>query len=150
MGTIILTGANGGLGSAVASQLASMQEMDISYHGVYLVRNALDANFLDAALVGKISHSHEKISLDLCVLGDVRKVATKINQRVSSGKIPRIHAIILNAGYEEFEQQTWTEDGLDTSFATNYLGHWLLAMLLLQSMDRELGRVLWVSSWSHK
>ncbi|KAF2477175.1 uncharacterized protein BDR25DRAFT_339170 [Lindgomyces ingoldianus] len=80
---------------------------------------------------------------------NVRKVAAEINERVAAGIIPRIHAIILNAGYEEFEKQTWTEDGLDTTFATNYLGHWLLTVLLLQSMDREIGRVLWISSWSH-
>jgi NAD(P)-dependent dehydrogenase (short-subunit alcohol dehydrogenase family) len=32
------------------------------------------------------------------------------------------------------------------SFAVNYLGHWLLAVLLLQSMDTEVGRVVWMSS----
>ena len=161
-GTIIVTGANGGLGNATVSQIVSSPQLNTSYHGVYTVRNAAAAHSLDAALADKSllhgpprgnsasSHSHEKISLDVSRLDNVRKVAAEINKRVAAGIIPRIHALILNAGYEEFEAQTWTEDGFDTTFATNYLGHWLLTVLLLQSMDREVGRVLWISSWSHK
>jgi NAD(P)-dependent dehydrogenase (short-subunit alcohol dehydrogenase family) len=161
-GTIILTGANGGLGSATISQIVSSPKLSTYYYGVYMVRNAATAHSLDAALVNRgslrspqrgnsaSSHSHEKISLDLSQLSDIRKVAAEINERVAAGKIPRIHALVLNAGYEEFENQTWTEDGLDMIFVTNYLGHWLLTVLLLQSMDREVGRVLWISSWSHK
>ena len=161
-GTIIVTGANGGLGSATVSQIISSPQLNASYHGVYTVRNAATAHSLDAALVDRgslrspqrrnsaSSHSYEKISLDLSQLSNVRKVAAEINERVAAGIIPRIHAIVLNAGYEEFEKQTWTEDGLDTTFTINYLSHWLLTVLLLQSMDREAGRVLWISSWSHK
>ncbi|KAH7113767.1 putative short-chain dehydrogenase [Dendryphion nanum] len=151
-GTIIVTGANGGLGSATVSQIVSSPRLSASYYGVYTVRNASTTPSLDAALVHSTSsnpHSHEKISLDLAQLSDIRKVAAEINQRIAAGTIPRIHAIILNAGYEEFQEQSWTEDGLDTAFATNYLGHWLLTVLLLQSMDHEVGRVLWISSWSH-
>lgn len=74
-----------------------------------------------------------------------------INARVAAGEIPPIRALVLNAGYQEFGTQTWTEeDKLDMTFTVNYLGHWLLALLLLQSMDREMGRVVWISSWSHK
>lgn len=155
MGTVLLTGANGGLGCRIVSQIVSAS--DAKYHGLYAVRNANAANSLDTTLVSKVkfdgasSHSHEKISLDLSRLSDIRRFAADINQRVADGSIPRIHAIILNAGYEEFEGQTWTgDDGLDTAFASNYLGHWLLVILLLQSMDCEVGRVLWISSWSHK
>jgi NAD(P)-dependent dehydrogenase (short-subunit alcohol dehydrogenase family) len=160
-GTILLTGANGGLGSATVSHIVSSPELKTSYYGLYTVRDAATAHTLDAALVDRSSrcspqqdnavpHSHEKISLDFTRLSNVRAVAAAINSRVAAGIIPRTHAIVLNAGYEEFETQTWTEDGLETTFAKNYLGHWLLTMLLLQSMDREVGRVVWISSWSHK
>jgi NAD(P)-dependent dehydrogenase (short-subunit alcohol dehydrogenase family) len=161
-GTIVVTGANGGLGSATVSHIVSSPQLSASYHGVYTVRNAASSHTLDAALVDRVSHrrplrdnraslhSHEKISLDLSRLSNVREVAAQINERVAAGTIPHIHAIILNAGYEEFEKQTWTVDGFDMTFATNYLGHWLLTVLLLQSMDRDVGRVLWISSWSHK
>ncbi|KAF1950324.1 NAD(P)-binding protein [Byssothecium circinans] len=154
-GTIIVTGANGGLDSATVTQIVSSPQLNASYHGVYTVRNTASTQALDAALAspqrGKSTstHSHEKLSLDLSRPSNVRRVAAKINERVATGTIPRIHALVLNAGYEEFEKQTWTEDGFDLAFATNYLGHWLLTVLLLRSMDREVGRVLWISSWVH-
>lgn len=151
-GTILLTGANGGLGSATVSQIVTSPQLSQHYHGLYMVRDTDNASALDAATTGNslLRHSHEKIALDLSQLSSVRKVAAHVNAQVAAGTIPRICAIILNAGYEEFGTQTWTSDGLDTTFATNYLGHWLLTLLLLQSMDLEVGRVVWISSWAHK
>jgi NAD(P)-dependent dehydrogenase (short-subunit alcohol dehydrogenase family) len=150
-GTIILTGANGGLGSAVISRIATSPQLRASYHGVYAVRNTASTHSLDAALVSHThSHPHEKIALDLADLSSVRKAAADINERIAAGTIPRIHALILNAGFEEFTTDTHTQDGFDMAFAANYLGHWLFTMLLLQSMDLKVGRVLWTSSWVHK
>lgn len=154
-GSILVTGANGGLGSAIISNIISSPEL-AAHHGIYTARNAATASALDAALRGSRSgpavnpHSHEKVSLDLSRLSSVREVAADISSRVAAGQIPPIRALILNAGVEEFATQTWTEDGLDLTFATNYLGHWLLTLMLLGSMDRDRGRILWVTSWSHK
>ncbi|KAI1131980.1 NAD(P)-binding protein [Nemania abortiva] len=149
-GTILVTGANGGLGSAIISQLASSPELK-AYDGIFIVKNASSATALRSALkaprLRAVLRSHEVISLDLSRLSSVRKVAAAINTRVSSGSIPAIRAIILNAGYEEFGKQTWT-NGLDMAFTVNYLGHWLLTLQLLQSMDRDKGRIVWISSWA--
>jgi len=108
-GTILLTGANGGLGSAIVSHIVTSSELKTSYHGIYTVRDASVANpSLDNALADRkgtaASHSHQNISLDLSRLSSVRAVAALINERVASGRIPRIHAIILNAGCEEYEK----------------------------------------------
>lgn len=146
-GSILVTGSNGGLGSAIAAQIVSSAEL-AAHHGIYTARNAASASALDAALRGSRSgpaappHSYEKISLDLSRLSSVREVAAGISSRVAAGQIPPIRAIILNAGVEEFATQTWTGDGLDLTFATNYLGHWLLTLMLLGSMDRDRGRIL--------
>jgi NAD(P)-dependent dehydrogenase (short-subunit alcohol dehydrogenase family) len=156
-GSILITGANGGLGSAIATQIATSPDLR-DYHGIYTVRNAASSPALDAALQGSgtpdgtsaSAHTFEKISLDLSHLDDVRKVALDIKSRIESGQIPPIRALVLNAGVEEFTTQTWTDEGLDKTFATNYLAHWLLTMMLLGSMDRERGRVIWITSWSHK
>lgn len=154
-GSILITGANGGFGSALVSHIVSTPELR-TYHGIYTVRNTASATALDAALreapadSSTASHSFEKVSLDLSRLSAVREVATAIKSRVEAGQIPPIRAIVLNAGVEEFAAQTWTEEGLDTTFATNYLSHWLLTLMLLGSMDRERGRVIWICSWSHK
>lgn len=150
-GTILLTGANGSLGSTMASQIASTPEL-AAYNWLYAVRDAETAPALRSALAqhkGTDPHTHDIISLNLADLSSVRAVAATINSRVAAGEIPPIRALILNAGYLEFTTQAWTADGFDLTFASNYLGHWLLTVLLLQSMDRELGRVVVVGSESH-
>ncbi len=43
-----------------------------------------------------------------------------------------------------------TDDGLDTTFVANYLGHWLLTLLLLQSIDKESGRIVVIGSFAHE
>lgn len=148
--TIVLTGANGGLGVSIVSNIILTPELAVR-HGVYTARNANAATALHGALkVAPASHSHEVRSLDLSRLADVRKVATAVNARVAAGEIPPIRALILNAGYVEYSTQHWTEDGLDMSFVSNYLGHWLLTLMLLLSMDREMGRIVVLSSWTYE
>lgn len=152
-GIILLTGANGSLGSEIVSQVVSSAEL-ASHHGIYAVRGADRAPVLSlaAALRSGIYsrvHSHDVVSLDLSDLSSVRTLAAGINARVASGEIPPIRALFLNAGYLEFTSQAWTPDGFDMTFASNYLGHWLLTLLLLQSIDRTTGRIVVVGSESH-
>jgi NAD(P)-dependent dehydrogenase (short-subunit alcohol dehydrogenase family) len=148
-GTIIITGANGGLGSAITKEIVSKPEFS-AYHGLYLVRDAAHAPALDSVLRTSSKHSHEALSMDLTDLDSVRKAAEAINLQVSEGKIPQIRALILNAGFQDFGKQTWTKDGFDTTFSANYLGHWLLTLLLLKSIDRDAGRIVIVGSQAHE
>ncbi|CAG8977359.1 hypothetical protein HYALB_00009059 [Hymenoscyphus albidus] len=144
-GTIILTGANGSLGNAIANQVASTPEY-ASYHGIYTVRNASAASVFGSST----THSHDVVSLDLSDLNSVRQTAEAINVRISTGQIPPIRALILNAGFMGFSKQFWNKDGLDVTFCANYLGHWLLTLLLLESMDKESGRIILISSQAHE
>jgi len=77
-GTILVTGANGGLGSAIAAQIASEAEFSV-YHGLYTVRNTERAPALTSALVQGTAHAYDILSLDLTKLDDVRNVAKEIN-----------------------------------------------------------------------
>ncbi|RYP21125.1 hypothetical protein DL765_002414 [Monosporascus sp. GIB2] len=147
-GTILVTGANGGLGSAIAHQFASKPELS-AYHGLYTVRNTSHAPALASALAHGATHPYDVVALDLTRLDNVRAVAEGINARVSAGEIPPIRALILNAGFQDFGKQTWTADGLDYTFAANYLGHWLLTILLLKSMDKQAGRIVVIGSQAH-
>lgn len=149
-GTILITGANGGYGRAIVSKIVSTPEVAAEHHGIYTVRNAATASALRRVLqAAPDKHTHDITSMDLSQLASVREAAAAINARVAAGQIPRIRALILNAGFVDPFQQSWTEDGLDMTFASNYLGHWLLTLLLLQSMDRERGRIIVVSSSVH-
>lgn len=146
-GTILLTGANGGLGSAIAKQIASHPEFS-TYYGLYTVRDTTATSLSSELAID--SPSHEILSLDLANLDSVRQVAQTVNTRVSAKAIPPIQALILNAGLQDFGQQAWNEDGLDMTFVANYLGHWLLTLLLLKSMDKDSGRIVIIGSHSHE
>ncbi|KAI1660721.1 putative short-chain dehydrogenase [Daldinia decipiens] len=146
-GTVLVTGANGGLGSAIAKQASSQPNFN-GYHSLFAVRDATKASALRSAL-SNASHPYDVISLDLTNLDNVRQVAEVINSRVAAGEIPPIQALILNAGFQDFGKQIWTEDGFDVTFIANYLGHWLLTLLLLKSMNKDSGRIVVIGSQSH-
>ncbi|KAI1120670.1 hypothetical protein F5Y10DRAFT_283109 [Nemania abortiva] len=147
-GSFLLTGANGAIGRSLISQFVSKPEYGPLYHGIYVVRDNSSAHTLQSFLNGR-THSYEVLVLDLTQCRDVRDFAKRLNTRVSNGQIPPLRGIVLNAAFLELWTQTWTEDGFDTSFASSYLGHWLLTLMLLQSLDRQMGRVVVVGSAVH-
>ncbi|KAI0180745.1 NAD(P)-binding protein [Hypoxylon sp. FL1284] len=150
-GSIFVTGANGGLGSAIVAHVLSHPSLAQNYHGVYAVRKVESANDLKKVLRGadKAKHQHDLVSLDLSSLESVRKVAADINARVASSQIPPLRALVLSAAYQEHFDQNFTQDGFDMTFQATYLSHFLLTLLLLQSLDKEEGRVVVVGSWTH-
>ncbi|TLS23579.1 uncharacterized protein PpBr36_06580 [Pyricularia pennisetigena] len=151
-GTIIVTGANGGLGCAIANKLLSEAQY-AEYHMIFTVRNAQKATALAKVITrhrGKgLPCFHDVVPLDLSKLASGRRFADDINARVTAGTIPPIRALVLNAAWQEWTTASFTEDGFDMSFQTNYLTHWLLTVKLLQSMDKKEGRIVMLGSWSH-
>ncbi|KAK0621909.1 hypothetical protein B0T17DRAFT_618291 [Bombardia bombarda] len=90
-GTILLTSANGSLGSAIAAQIASTPDLAGEYHRLYTARDAKAAPALQAALLrghgtaaATSSSSHDILSLNTADLASVREVAAQINARVTS------------------------------------------------------------------
>ncbi|KAI1374795.1 NAD(P)-binding protein [Hypoxylon crocopeplum] len=150
-GSILVTGTNGGLGSAIIKQILSRSSLAQDYHGLYTVRKVESADDAKKALRGadKAKHYYDLISLDLSSLDSVRKVAADINARVTKGEIPPIQALVLAAAYQEHSSQVFTKDGFDMTFQSTYLSHFLLTLLLLQSMDKEKGRIVVLGSWTH-
>lgn len=148
-GSIFVTGANGGLGSAIVDQIVRDPTLAANYHGLYTIRNPQRATAVQRVLQGAGGHSHDLVPLDLGSLASVRAAAAGVNQRVAAGTLPPIRALVLNAGWQEYTTQTWTADGFDQAFQANYLSHFLLTLLLLASLDRERGRVVILGSWSH-
>lgn len=159
-----MTGASGGLGSATARQIATSTEL-AEYHGLYTVRSSSSGAHVSkllaqagaaskkvAAVPGRQRpHTHEVLAIDLTSQRSIRGAATAINARTAAGDIPPIRALVLNAGFQDFGKQQWVGDhGVDVTFAANYLGHWLLVLLLLESMDREHGRIVVVGSQAHE
>jgi NAD(P)-dependent dehydrogenase (short-subunit alcohol dehydrogenase family) len=133
-GTVVITGANGGIGRCIMSRVAASPEL-ASYHRIYRVRPASLSAF-QARHQGQ-SGATSTVSLELSSLTCVREAAAAIYARVAAGEIPPIRALILNAGYTEMDAQRFSEDGFSIPFAVNHLGSWLLTLLLMQSMDRD-------------
>lgn len=151
-GSILVTGTNGGLGSAIIQQILHKPSLAQNYHGLYTVRKVESANAAKKVLrgAGKAKHQYDLVSLDLSSLDSARKVAADINARVASGDIPPIRTLILAAAYQEHVDHDFTKDGFDMTFQSTYLSHFLLTLLLLQSMDKENGRIVVIGSWTHE
>jgi NAD(P)-dependent dehydrogenase (short-subunit alcohol dehydrogenase family) len=153
-GTVICTGTNGGLGSAFVKAFASSPEGS-KYQAIYTVRNPSTAHYLNAILKHAPSnHQSEVLALNLSSLKDVRAAAENINARVASGELEPIRALVLNAAFQEANAETkkpksFTDEGFEMTFGVNYLANFVFVLLLLKSMDKEHGRVVLVSSWTH-
>ncbi|CAM1506791.1 Fc.00g064320.m01.CDS01 [Cosmosporella sp. VM-42] len=149
-GSILVTGTNGGLGSAIVGHILKTPDLASNYTGVYTVRKAAAATHLKKVLgSAPKSHKHEIVDLDLGSLASVKKTATEINRRVAAGELQPIRALVLNAGYQDHEDLNMTGDGFEASWQINFLSNMVLSLLLLQSMDKKGGRILVVCSWSH-
>lgn len=118
-----MTGATSGIGKVAAERLIAA--------GNRLVVGARGA--------GAPAGADVRI-LDLGSLASVRNFAAMIAGPVD--------ALVLNAGMQRLDVDARTVDGFEQTFATNHLGHYLLARLLLpQIADR--GRLILTSSGTH-
>lgn len=127
--TVIVTGANSGIGLATAKALAGY-----GARVVLAVRNAAKGMAAAAATPGPT----EVRQLDLADLASIRRFADDWQEP--------IHLLINNAGISspEFER---TVDGFELQFGTNHLGPFALTNLLLPHVT---GRVVSVSSQAER
>ena len=82
---------------------------------------------------------------DLVSQRQVRKLAAKVME-----KHERLHVLINNAGTFQVERKL-TEDGLETTFAVNYLAPFLLTHELLELLkENKPSRIINVASIAHR
>ncbi len=141
MRTVIISGANNGLGYACAKELALNKD-------IYLVLACRD-NEKATKAVEKLKNATknnqiEAIRLDLASLKSIRKFEAEFAQKT----LPPLRIIICNAGVQFIQRRTYTEEGMETTFAVNHLGHFLLVNLLLEHL-KPPGRIIFVSSDTH-
>ncbi|KAL3825567.1 hypothetical protein ACJIZ3_021596 [Penstemon smallii] len=144
--TAIVTGASGGIGTETARVLAS--------HGVHVImaiRNVEVGTKVKENIKKKIPHAKiDVMELDLCSMASVRKFASEYN----SLALP-LNLLINNAGVMA-PPFMLSEDGIESQFAINHLGHFLLTNLLLDNMkntarhSQKEGRIVNLSSAAHQ
>lgn len=138
--TVIITGANSGIGKAAAIALAKM-----GAHIVMVCRNS-EKGLAAKQEISNLSNN-AKIDLLICDLSSqqqIRQLAQTIAQ-----KYPQIDVLLNNAGLVMSERQL-SEDGLEMTFATNHLSYFLLTNLLLPIITATPNsRIINVASGAH-
>jgi NAD(P)-dependent dehydrogenase (short-subunit alcohol dehydrogenase family) len=140
---VLVTGSTDGIGRATARALAAA--------GAKVILHGRSKPKVDAALATLMEElpgaEIEGVSFDLGSLTAVRKGAEQILARV-----PELHVLVNNAGIFA-DERTLTEDGVELTFAVNYLGHFLLTELLAPRLEASAqtapSRVINVSSIAH-
>jgi retinol dehydrogenase 12 len=133
---VAITGANIGIGRAVAEQLA-----DRGASVRLLCRSVDKAEPVAEALRAKTDVC--VIACDLGNLASVREAAAELLARAEP-----LHVLINNAGVGG--QRGTTADGFELHFGVNHLGHFLLTNLLLDRLKASApARIVHVASGSH-
>jgi NAD(P)-dependent dehydrogenase (short-subunit alcohol dehydrogenase family) len=125
MKTVVMTGGTAGFGAAAAQR--------ISYTpNTRLILGA--RNTKNSAI--------EVLPLDLAVLANVRWFGQALAKKLDGTKID---VLILNAGAQFGNTKHRTEDGFESTFAINHLGHYLLLRLLTPHLAKNATVVITTS-----
>jgi NAD(P)-dependent dehydrogenase (short-subunit alcohol dehydrogenase family) len=132
---VLVTGVSAGLGVETARSIVA--------HGGTVVGTARDLNKARQALAQAGNPSVELVEMDLASLASVRKAAEDLLKRAKPFDV-----IIANAGVMACPQGK-TQDGFETQFGTNHLGHFVFVNRLVPMLNRG-ARVVTLSSAGHQ
>jgi NAD(P)-dependent dehydrogenase (short-subunit alcohol dehydrogenase family) len=123
----LVTGGTSGVGQAVATGLAQQ-----GHKVVILSRTAASGQQGVRHLATATGNEQaEYLVADLSLQSDIRQVSAEVKRRYDN-----LHGLVNAAGALLFEQQLTTE-GIDKSFALNYLGHFYLTTQLLELLQES-------------
>ncbi len=135
--TVLITGANSGIGQAAATELARR-----GWH-VFAAARSPERGQAAVSQIQKDSGSIavELLEMDLTSFASVRRAADELLERTE-----RLDVLVNNAGLTLNERRL-TGDGHETMMQTNHFSHVLLTSLLLPKLlESEDARVVNVSS----
>ena len=131
--TAIITGANKGIGLAVAKDLITK-----NYQVILACRDTAKGKMAEEFLGSNAIF----LELDLSKPSSINQFVNQINSDYSE-----LDVLYNNAGliYRDFEL---TEEGYESMIAVNYFGSFRLALMLLENLHRSSGRIVQVTSLS--
>jgi NAD(P)-dependent dehydrogenase (short-subunit alcohol dehydrogenase family) len=136
--TVVVTGANQGIGRVTAKELARM-----GARVALVCRNAEKGQ----AVVREIEAAGGKAELvvaDLSIQDEVRKAGRELRE-----KLETIDVLVNNAGVLVTERRV-TKDGIEETLALNHLAYFLLTHELLEPLTKaKSARIVNVSSRAH-
>src|SRR6202162_4925205 len=122
--TVIITGANSGIGWEAARQFARK-----GAHTILACRSIDRAHDATVRILSLAPHARvEAMQLDLANLASIRAFADEFCARRQP-----LHTLCNNAGVVGIPYQL-TADGFEMQFGTNHLGHFALTGLLLDNL----------------
>jgi short-subunit dehydrogenase len=146
-GSILLTGANGGIGGAITEEIIKSSH-GTTHQTIYAVRDPNKASSLISILLNAPQdHKHQILPLDLSCLSSVRAFAANINRCVVLTSSPSDHP---QYGVQDITSKHITQDRMERTFQVNCLFNFLLVLLLLQTIDREHGQIVFIASTATK
>jgi NAD(P)-dependent dehydrogenase (short-subunit alcohol dehydrogenase family) len=138
--TALVTGGNIGLGFETVKALASK-----GAHVLLAARNEEKGKAAVAEVQKLIPNAQvELLRLDLASQRSIRAAASEVGNKFS-----QLDLLINNAGIMAMPEMK-TEDGFESQFGVNHLGHWSLTGLLMDNLlAAEQARVVTVTSTAH-
>jgi short chain dehydrogenase len=144
--TIVLTGANSGIGFEAVKTLASQG------HTIVMPCRTL-AKSLDAIQrVGPTAGTLVAAECDLTSLRSIQSFAKELPSLLASTNSKHISVLGLNAGISRninAVDVARTLDGFELTVGTNHFGHFALNKLLLPMVDKKEGKIVVTASGVH-
>jgi dehydrogenase/reductase SDR family protein 12 len=113
--TVVITGGTGGLGRACARAIAAL-----GARTVVIGRDRQKLNAAESEIDGDVA----TYEADLSLMSEIRDLAGRLEEE------DRIDVLVNNVGVL-LPERTETSEGLETTFATDLAGHFLLTNLLI-------------------
>jgi NAD(P)-dependent dehydrogenase (short-subunit alcohol dehydrogenase family) len=134
--TVIVTGATSGLGKAASLDLARLGA-DLILVG----RNPEKTERVRSEIVDESGNDKVRLEIaDLSLMAEIRSLAERLLAE------PAIHVLVNNAG-TLFTERSVTDEGIESTLATNLLGHFLLTNLLIPKLvESAPARIINVAS----
>lgn len=136
--TVIVTGSNSGIGKETAKELAKR-----GARVIMACRNLDAANKAKDEIVEQTKNDKVIVKkLDVSSFKSIREFAADINKTES-----RLDVLVHNAGFAQMFAKTQSEDGVETTMATNHYGPFLLTHLLIDLLKKSApSRIVVVAS----
>jgi len=144
MPTIFITGGHSGIGIECCKLLALTYHYNLILAGRSPERMEAFAQELRNSYGVKVN----LLTMDTSSLASVRAGVAQCRNMLDNGEIDSLQAIICNAGVRLNGAVSYTVDGYEETFATNYLGHVLLVELLIDRVANN-GRIVFTASGTH-
>jgi len=132
--TILITGANSGIGLYTAEYLAM--------RGAHIIMGCRSQERCDEAKAGIVkkygASKIDTVKLDLASFVSIKKAADTVKSKIS-----RLDVLVNNAAVMALpEREVVTETGLEMQMGTNHFGHFLLTALLWPIVNKQGGRIV--------